>query len=214
MEKLIQLTNSIEYKNNFYLSVLEVITKRLKPTTTIIKVEIGHQTDSSKKQLWDIHCIDIKYNVSNRIHEPKAPFRKLNIYQNHPVLWNYQDKLYIKLKGYCKSISHLIGDIAIMHNREAGDWVNYSLIFPALNYLNSTKEVKIEIPKHLMNSYLLIFQKHNIQFTFTDDNYTGDTELSVLIFGNQEVISDFICFGQPYIVAKNFSEKLIYENHF
>ncbi len=155
-------------------------------------------------QSWQITCKNIIYSITNKIHEPKLPFKSISIYDQHPVLWNFSNNVFVIIKGQNEKSDTLFTDLLRAHYNLCGNWVDFLAIFSPKFFndsLNST--IKISYPEELNDAYKKVFTYHNIELVLKE-KVENKTNLKALIFGNPRTCSDFICFGQPYIVAESF----------
>jgi hypothetical protein len=207
LDQLIQFTNSREYIQNCGLYITEVIIKPGEDSEMKITLEILDRFEpepNDGKQIWEINCIGIIYSTSNKIHEPKTPYDRINLYRDHPILWNYDDKQWFKTKGTCTNISALIGDLFMAHDKACGDWVDFHWLFHYLpKALAAQKEQNFHVPQKLIEVYVNIFRQYGLDCLLTEKQQ-GQTDLSVLIFGNSDISPDDYCFGQPHVVAEKF----------
>src|SRR4051812_32875166 len=97
LNQLVRLTNSEEYIHQWNLVITEVIVRPREKAELRITLEVFDgfsENIENDKQVWEIICKDIIYSTSNKIHEPKRPYNRINIYTDHPVLLNYGNELY------------------------------------------------------------------------------------------------------------------------
>lgn len=208
LERLIEITNSEWFLEEGHIAIKEVIARQQTFDLKLI-FDIEYTFDDLIKYHCEIYCEGIAYTTSNRLHEYKRPYNRINLYSDHPVLWNYEGSHYLTLKGSNANISEFIGDLFIIHDKACGDWVDFHWIFHSLpDRLNSPEGVRIDIPKKLFNHYLPVFNKHRVTHII-DETTDYKYDYSVLIFGNPDISPDDYNFGQPYIVAERFTETLI-----
>jgi hypothetical protein len=207
LERLIEITNSEWFIQEGHIAIKEVIARTQTFDLKLI-FDIEYSFDDLIKYHCEVCCEGIAYTTSNRLHEHKRPYNRINIYKDHPVLWNYEGSLYLTLKGSNTNIPEFIGDLFIAHDKACGNWVDFHWLFNRLpKWLNSHEGVQIDIPKKLFDHYLPVFNKHMVTFTI-DESSEYKYDYSVLIFGNPEISPDDYNFGQPYIVAEKFTEFL------
>jgi hypothetical protein len=207
LERLIKITNSEWFIQEGHVAIKEVIA-RTQTFDMKLVFDIEYSFEDLIKYHCEIFCEGIAYTTSNSLHEYKRPYNRINLYNNHPVLWNYEGSHYLTLKGSDTNISEFIGDLFITHDKACGNWVDFHWLFHSLpDRLNSLEGARIAIPKKLFDYYLPVFNNHMVTFTI-DESTDCKYDYSVLIFGNPDISPDDYNFGQPYIVAEKFSENL------
>jgi hypothetical protein len=206
---IISLTNSDRYIENGGLTINEVLIKPYEENTISISLEIYIENDSDQTeeiQKWNIVCRDIMYNTSNKIHEFKIPGTQIKLYSSHPVLWNYSTSHYFSVSGLCNNIPELMGDLFIAHQKACGNWVDFAAIFSSLpETLLTQRENQLAAPQEIANTYFEVLRNHEIQYT-VNEVVEGEKGLHALFFSNPKIWSDDECFGQPYLIAKQFEE--------
>jgi hypothetical protein len=207
LERLIQVTNSDLFIQNGHIAIKEVIVRQ-REFDLKINFEIQDIITETVQYDCEIFCEGIAYTTSNRLHEFKRPYNRINIYQDHPVLWNYGSAIYLTLKGQHVNIAELLGDRFLVHDYACGNRVDFHCLFSHIpNTLTSKDGATIEVPKQLKDTYKFVFDKHKVSYSI-DDTRVEKNRFSVLLFGNPEISPDNYNFGQPYIVAEKFTEKL------
>jgi len=209
LDQLTQLTNSDEYIQRMNLFITEVVIRPKEEMRITLEIFDDFSKNVEKdKQVWEIICKDIIYSTSNKIHEPKRPYNRINVYTDHPVLLNYVSSVYFSITGTCDNIAELMGDLFIAHDKTCGDWVDFHWLFSSLpETLRTLRSNQLSLPEKLFPIYAEVFKKHNLQFTINEVD-KQENDLTVLIFGNPDVAPDNYCFGQPYVVAGSFEERL------
>jgi hypothetical protein len=206
LDRLIEITNSENFIQAGHIAIKEVIVRQREFDLRII-FDIQDIIQEISNFHCEIYCEGIAYTTSNKLHEFKRPYNRINLYNNHPVLWNYESSHFLTLRGVNANISELMGDLFLVHDKACGNWVDFHSLFHGIpGEINSTDGVRVEIPARLLESYTPVFDKHKLTFTHavTDGR---NHEYSVLIFGNPDISPDHYNFGQPYIVAEKFTEK-------
>ena len=211
LERLIEITNSEWFLQEGHIAIKEVIARQQTFDLKLI-FDIEYTFDDLIKYHCEIYCEGIAYTTSNRLHEFKRPYNRINLHREHPVLWNYEGSLYLTLTGSNANISEFLGDLFIIHDKACGNWVDFHWIFHSLpDQLNTPEGARIDIPKKLFNHYLPVLNKHKVTYTI-DEKTDHKYDYFVLIFGNPDISPDNYNFGQPYIVAERFTEFLSQNN--
>ncbi|HEU4574054.1 MAG TPA: hypothetical protein VFS36_03555 [Chitinophagaceae bacterium] len=207
LERLIEITNSEDFIQDGHIAVKEVIARQREYDLRLI-FDIQYSVEEITKFHCEIYCEGIAYTTSNRLHEYKRPYNRINLYRDHPVLWNYGSSHFLTLKGVGVNIAELLGDLFLVHDKACGNWVDFHWLFNTVpNRLDTAEGAIIEIPTKLLESYVPIFDKHKLTFTVIETTDVKN-EYSVLLFGNPDISPDNYNFGHPYIVAEKFTETL------
>jgi hypothetical protein len=207
LDRLIDITNSKDFTEDGHIAIKEVVARQREFDLRII-FELQNIISEIVLYECEIYCESIAYTTSHRLHEFKRPYNRISLYHNHPVLWNYENSQYLKLKGPCSNIAELMGDLFIAHDKACGNWVDFHWLFCNLpEHLNTQNGATVEVPERLLNTYNVVFDKHKITHSIVDVR-KGSNGYSVLLFGNPDISPDNYNFGQPYIVAEKFTEIL------
>jgi hypothetical protein len=205
LERLIEITNSEEFIQDGHIAIKEVVARQREFDLRLI-FDIQYSVEEVTNFHCEIYCEGIAFTTSNRLHEYKRPYNRINLFRNHPVLWNYESFHFMTLKGSSVNVAELLGDLFFVHDKACGNWVDFHWLFNSLpGRLQSAEGATVEIPARLLEAYKPVFDKHKVTYTITE---TSDlkNEYSVLLFGNPDISPDDYNFGQPYIVADKFSE--------
>jgi hypothetical protein len=207
LEKLIEITNSDEFIEDGNIAIKEVIAHQREFDLKLI-FDIQYSVEEITKYNCEIYCEGIAYTTSNRLHEYKRPYNRINVYDEHPVLWNYASSQYFTLKGKDVNIAELIGDLFLAHDEACGNWVDFHWKFHSLGrWLQTDDGAIIDVPVPLVDAYKPAFKKHRLSYEITDTREENNN-YSVVLFGNPDISPDNYNKGQPYIVAEKFTEKV------
>jgi hypothetical protein len=207
LERLIEITNSEEFIQNGHIAIKEVVAKQLEFDLRLI-FDIRYSVEEITKFHCEIYCEGIAYTTSNRLHEYKRPYNRINLYHDHPVLWNYESSHWLNLKAAGINVAELLGDLFIVHDKACGNWVDFHWLFNRVADLLQTSDgATVEIPTRLLETYKPVFYKHKLTYNIIETSDVQN-EYSVLLFGNPDISPDNYNFGQPYIVAEKFTETL------
>jgi hypothetical protein len=205
IERLIEITNSEEFIQDGHIAIKEVVARQREFDLRLI-FDIQYSVEEIIKFHCEIYCEGIAYTTSNRLHEYKRPYNRINLYHNHPVLWNYESSHWLNLKAESINVAELLGDLFIVHDKACGNWVDFHWLFNSVpDRLKTLDGATIEIPARLLEVYKPVFDKHKLTYNIIE---TSDVENEhfVLLFGNPDISPDDYNFGQPHIVAEKFSE--------
>ena len=204
LEQLISLTNSESYIQQGHILMKEVVVKQ-KLYELKMTFDIYNNVTDVMEYHCEVICKDIAYTTSNRLHEFKRPFNRINVFKDHPLLFNYSSTQWLQIKGKDVNLAELMGELFIAHDYACGNWVDFHWLFHKIpKRLHSDKGATIEVPEELLSFYLPIFDKHHLDYFIKETNEVENNYL-VLIFGNADISPDTYNFGQPYIVAKQIT---------
>jgi hypothetical protein len=207
LEKLIEITNSEDFIQNGHIAIREVIARQ-REFDLRLTFDIQHSIEEIPKYHCEVYCEGIAYTTSNRLHEYKRPYNRIRVYQDHPVLWNYNSSHFLTLQCSHVNVSELLGDLFLVHDKACGNWVDFHWIFSGLpERLQTTEGATIAVPAQLLECYKPVFEKHNLVYNIIETNDVQN-DYHVLVFGNPDIGPDNYNFGQPYIVAEKFTETL------
>ena len=205
LEKLIEITNSEDFLQDGHIVIREVIARQREFDLRLI-FDIQYSVEEITKYHCEIYCEGIAYTTSNRLHEYKRPYNRINLYRDHPVLWNYESSHFLTLKGSGVNVAELLGDLFLVHDMACGNWVDFHGLFNSVpDRLQTADGATIEIPARLLEAYRPTFGKYKLTYNVIDTKNVQN-EYSVLLFGNPDISPDNYNFGQPYIVAEKFTE--------
>jgi len=202
LSDLIDLTNSKEFFDN-----LSISTKALRMTRFTFEMDFYIFNDLTEQVLFEcsLQARGLGYSAESRMIETGVGYKQINLYENHPILWNYQTSQYFILHGPVDDLPSLLGELYLVHQQVSGNWINFhSLVFGMSKRLNTAQETGIELPEPLIKSYLTIFQKHNLSYT-PKNLRKNDGQYKTLIVGNEAITTNELNLGQPYIIAQQFS---------
>ena len=212
LEQLISLTNTDDFYSNWHLTMEQLLyvpdTETLKFIVQTVK-DYSDDIEATRK-FWEIECTEV---AVNRITQRGfVPYMHINVFDEHPLLWNYQSTRYLTLRGKPKDVSQLMGELFLQHVTVCGNWLDFNHLFRAVyNLLPKEGKTLIEMPERLISKYKGVFDKHEITFT-EEPGQSGETDLKVLFFGNKDISPNDCNFYQPYVIAKHFSAKLAAPN--
>src|SRR4030095_3219079 len=125
LEQLISLTNSDEFFSEWHLT-MEQLTYYPEIETLKFVVQTFKDVDDdveATRKFWEIECTNV---VENRIiRRAFVPYMHIDVFDEHPLLWNYESTRYLTLRNKPKNVSELIGDLFLLHVSVCGNWVNF-----------------------------------------------------------------------------------------
>jgi hypothetical protein len=116
------------------------------------------------------------------------PFYQIKVLTDHPVLWNYGPETYFSIRGSCKDIPSLMGDLFLVHSEISGNWVKFHSVFGFL-------------PNTLWQHYIKVLERHNVKYTVNETQQ--NQKFSALFFGSAD-FPDNYNYGQPFVAAASF----------
>lgn len=205
LERLIAITNSEDFIQDGHIAIKEVIARQREFDLKLI-FDIQYSVEQVTKFNCEIYCEGIAYTTSNRLHEYKRPYNRINLYRDHPVLWNYESSYFLTLKGSGVNVAELLGDLFLVHDKACGNWVDFHYLFNGVpDRLQTEDGATIEIPARLLETFKPVFEKHKLTYDIVETSEI-ENDYAVLLFGNPDISPEDYNFGQPYIVAEKFSE--------
>ena len=214
LEKLISLTNEKDFYSNWHLTMEQLL---YVPETETLKFVIQTVKDydddiEATRKFWEIECTNVAANkITQRVF---LPYVHINVLDEHPLLWKHESTRYLTVRGKPQNLSQLMGDLFSKHVAVCGNWLDFNHVFRAVYSLLPKKgEVLLEMPERLVDMYKEVFQSHELIMTEEPaEGRPGESNFQVLFFGNNEISPDDYNFYQPYVVAKQFSVKLVAPN--
>lgn len=205
LEGLIRLTNSENFIDNWAFFVTE-ISRPSRSGNVTVKLEALYdgfeERHFDKKNNWQLLCKN--YEAHRLEMGYLRPFYQMKIYEDHPLIWNYQGEFYVlTVKGDCHHPLPLMEELFTVNNQASGGWTNFFEVFGFLPAVfKEQRQPQFSVPKRLVNVYAEIFQKYGMDVSWQKD-YENDAELKVLLFSGDQYPDNQDC-GQLFIVAEDF----------
>jgi hypothetical protein len=132
------------------------------------------------------------------------------VFDYHPLIWNYENEIFFSITATTDAISSLIGDLFIEHTKACGSWIDFHWLYASLpETLLTLRENQLSIPAPLKNACFGVLDKYGVGYSLNEIQ-EGEKGYYLLFFSNSTIWPDGENFGQPYIVAKEFSERRIF----
>jgi hypothetical protein len=207
LEELLRITNSEPYLSDGGIRAKEFIIKPWEDPDLrfLFEILIEDQQGELQIETWELSCSGFSGNSPIPAVIPmRAQFV---MYNDHPLLWEYQGETYLTITNTCENIPALIGDLFKVHNEVCGAWIDFARLYYFLPLCLSEYEHKlISIPPRLVESFVKVLDKHGVSYKI------GKTQASArryqMLFcsypGNWP---DGVNFGQPHIIAEKFSAR-------
>ena len=116
LDRLIEITNSDDFIDEGHIAVKEVIARQREFDLRLI-FDIQYSFEEVTRYHCEVYCERVAYTTSHRLHEYKRPYNRINLYRDHPVLWNYESSHFLTLRGANANIAELMGDLFIVHDK-------------------------------------------------------------------------------------------------
>jgi len=215
INKLIKRTNTPEFYNDCDLTLKSYTFDALNRICEVV-ITLNHNSYDSPEvnEIWKIIGSNAQkgHGFSTKI---LLPYTKLQLLDNHPLLWFYnKDVLTCEIQGIPNDLNKLVFDLVKILEKQAGDWIMLNAILGHFsNYMFKIPKI-INIPATLEESLQQAFIAQELSFKVIDFNtddydYEQDSDMKVLIFGNEDVCPNRLNGSQPYIIAKDFTAERI-----
>tara|TARA_R100000935_G_scaffold58806_1_gene98128 strand:- start:97 stop:753 length:657 start_codon:yes stop_codon:yes gene_type:complete len=211
LTELIEKTNTKKFYNDcdFYLESKSLITSE-KKLELIVSINQNSYDIPIEYEEWKVTCNGyIKSdNLDNKFF---MPYVKMEIFDKHPVLWNFLDeKFECYIKGIPNNIKEFYGELSIELDKHTGNWIKLTDLFWNLDniFKQSQKKYK-EIPESLLSVIKKVCEDFDLKFEIEKQIHRQESALhnesaKLLIFGNEDVSPNTFYLQQPYIIATSF----------
>jgi hypothetical protein len=209
LEELRRITSTQPYKSSGGMWVKEMAIAPWNDQAKLLLELSEDDEDDTQKQLWEIVCNGLGLEDSRRIPNALVPTCQIKLLDNHPLLWNYENEIFVTINTTTDAISSLIGDLFIEHTNACGNWVDFHRLYRSLDKtLLTLSDNQLAIPAPLKEACFLVLDKYGVRYSI-DQIQEGKKGYSLLFFSNAKTWPDEENFGQPFIMAKEFSERKI-----
>lgn len=211
LQQLIERSNEEEFYQNSWLILKNVNFKTGNPNLCEINLFLDDRyfnENTIVKQEWKITA-NSSYEINNFWNENLLPYIKLEIVEEHPLLWKYKHStLECEISELPNDINQFIGELYFELEKSTGNWIPFQdIIFGIQKKHNGNNKVKISIPKPLKRTFEELTAKFEIKFKVIDETKITDkntADIKILIFGNKDVSPNNYNLHQPFIIAKDF----------
>jgi hypothetical protein len=158
-------------------------------------------------QVWEVTCEGL--DGTDSIPQALIPTTQIKVYDNHPLLWHYEDEIYFSITTTTGDIPMLMGELFIEHSKACGNWIDFQWLYSSLpETLLTLRKNQLAIPAPLQKACFGVLEKHGVSYRINEiQGY--EKGYSVLFFSNEENWPDSENFRQSHIIAKTFSERRI-----
>lgn len=212
LQELRRITATDEYKRNGITRVKEVTAQPWEPSGARITLEImiddfNVNPEDIVSDTWEITCegLDILQGVPLFL----VPRAQIKVYDDHPILWAFDDEIFYSVTNSPANISALMGELFIEHTKACVNWVDFHDLYSGLpGSFERLADNQLAVPKRLKEACFGVFGRHGVQYRINtvQENDKGDR---LLLFSNPDIWPDDENFKQAYIIAKDFSERRI-----
>lgn len=186
------------------MKVLDISIKPLDTPDVKIVFEIWiDDLTNITTQKWELSCVDLAQ--IDGIPQIIIPSTQLKLYNEHPVLWQWDDEVYISITSKASNIPALMGDLFIDHAKACGNWVGFHWLYASLpETLNTLRENQLGIPAKLKVSCFQVLERYGVEYQI-NELQPKERQYCVLFFSNANIWPDEENFKQSYIIAREFS---------
>jgi len=206
LEELRRITSTEPYKTYGGMRMKEIL---ITPWDTpnakfVFEIWIDENEDKAP-EIWEVICNDLAQ--TDGIPQFIIARTQLKVFDNHPLLWHSDDDVYFSVTSKSSDIPALMGELFIEHTKACGNWVDFHTLYDGLpETLETLRENQLAIPVRLKNVCFNVLDKYGVEYLINAVENRGK-DYYVLFFSNSDIWPDEENFKQPYIIAKQFSER-------
>lgn len=206
LNELRRITASEPYKSAGGMRVKEIlITPWNSPDTKFIFEIWTDDWEDKAPETWEVICTDLAQ--TDGIPQAIIPRTRLELFDNHPVLWHLDDEVFFSITGKTENIPALMGELFIEHTKACGNWVDFQWLYSGLpTILESLGENQLAIPIRLRSVCFEVLERHGVEYR-VNTIQENDKGYRVLFFSNPDIWPNEENFKQSHIIAKGFSER-------
>lgn len=206
LEDLRRITSTEPYKSSGGMKVKEISIRpwEIPDTKMVLDVWIDEE-ENTLVQTWELTCTDL--GQTSNIPQFIIPRTQLKLYENHPVLWRFDDEVFFSVTSKASDIPTLMGELFIAHSKACGNWVDFHSLYDGLpETLETLRDNQLAIPARLKETCFQIFDRYGVEYR-VNSVQENEKRYKVLLFSSDEIWPDDENFKQSYIIAKEFSER-------
>jgi hypothetical protein len=207
LDELINITSTEPYKSCGGMRIIDIsITPCMVDAKFVFEIWIDDYREIAT-QKWEITCVDL--TQTDGIPQAIIPGTQLKLYNEHPVLWHLDDKVYFSITNKANNIAALMGELFIEHTKVCGNWVDFQWLYASLpKTLETLRENQLAIPARLKDSCFQVLERYGVQYRINEVQ-PKEEQNCVLFFSNDNIWPDEENFKQSHIIAREFSERRI-----
>ena len=131
LNKLKRITSSEPYKSFGGMRVKEISIKPWNTPDTKFIFEIwNNENEDNVPETWEVICTDLA--TTNGIPQAIIPRTKLELFDDHPVLWHLANEVFFSVTSKADDIPGLMGELFIEHTKACGNWVDFQWLYSGL----------------------------------------------------------------------------------
>jgi len=206
LSELRRITSSEPYTSSGGMRMKEILIKPWDTPDTKFIFEIWtNDNEDVLPEMWEVICTDLAQTEG--IPQAIIPRTKLELFDDHPVLWYLDDEIFFSVTSRAENILGLMGDLFIEHTKACGNWVDFQSLYSSLPItLETLRENQLAIPIKLKNACFEVLDRHGVEYRINTIQ-ENDKGYYVLFFSNSDIWPNEENFRQSHIIAKEFSER-------
>jgi hypothetical protein len=203
LNELISFTNREDFWGNWHLQLEQAQFKQNTLTFILSTMKDANPPADDTLQWWRVECKGLV--TESGIGRLNVPNYRISLLNEHPLLWQYEERLHLLLTGKVKSLPELLGEMFLIHIKTCGNWLDFNGMVAGLHWrLQQEGEAEMLLPQRLLLVYQPILEKHGLKVD-VKPGFDATPGLMMLLIGNPHISEDDYRFGQVYVVAKGFS---------
>lgn len=210
LDQLIALTNRDDFWGNWHLMLDHAYFQNDTINFIVSTIRDEYPPAEDTRRWWSIECKGVvsEYGIGRL----SLPNYRINLLSEHPLLWQFEEKKSLIVRGEAHSLSRLLGDLFLVHIKACGNWLDFNGMVAGLHWrLQKEGQAEMLLPNRLLEVYQPLLEQHGLN-VFVKHGLQATPGLTMLLIGNPLISEDVYRFGQVYIVAKAFSAKEIAPN--
>jgi hypothetical protein len=210
LDELIAFTNREDFWGNWHLRLEQAQFQQNTLTFIVSTIKDAYPPADDTLQWWRVECKGLV--TESGIGRLNVPNYRINLLSEHPLLWQYEERLHLLLTGKVKSLSELLGEMFLKHIETCGNWLDFNGMVAGLHWrLLQEGEAEMLLPHRLLAVHQPILEKHGLVVN-VEPGLDATPGLKMLLIGNPHMSEDNYRFGQVYVVAKEFSAMTVAPN--
>lgn len=206
LENLRRITSIEPYKSHGGMRINEILITPWNTPNAKFLLEIWIDDNEEKTpEMWEVTCNDLAQ--TDGIPQAIIPSTELKLFDNHPVLWRFDDEVYFSVTNKLIDIPTFMGELFLEHAKACGNWVDFHWLYTGFpEALETLRENQLAIPARLKTACFKVLDKYGIEYRINTVQ-NNHKKYHALFFSNSNIWPDGLNFKQSYIIAKEFSER-------
>lgn len=202
LDELIAFTNREDFWGEWHLRLEKAQFQHDTLTFTVSTIKDAYPPADETLQWWRVECKGLV--TESGIGRLNVPNYRIKLLNEHPLLWQYEERLHLLLTGKVNSLSELLGEMFLKHIETCGNWLDFNGMVAGLHWrLQQEGEAEMLLPQRLLPVYQPILERHGLKVN-VEPGLDATPGLKMLLIGNPHMSEDSYRFGQVYVVAKEF----------